>query len=227
MRYDTLFAVSIILGITCLAIVAGFYEHCRLQSWVCVIDIAYRWQTLIGALTAVITASIGAAVTISAANKQLMETLRPYVVAKLSIADGSFFMLDIVNIGKLPAKNMILRMDRDFYSFGDGENIRDNSAFRSITPSFAPGEKLSFYLSQGFNLDNNSDGIDKTPKSFTIYISYEFKGNTYKDDYPIELVRYFGAAAIKTSDDHLLKISEYLEKMERQLEGMRNNLRRN
>lgn len=179
------------------------------------------WQTLIGGLLTILAAFIGGRYVVLSTNRQIAavadqfrETVRPFVIAKLGTYAGTIFCLEIQNIGQSAAADLSLELDRDFYQFGDnGKNLRDLEAFVRVVPQFAPGEKLTFLLSQGFNLDNVKDGIDLTPKTLKITTRYRFREIRYEEAYVIDMQHYFGVLALKNKHDILSEIAGYLKKI--------------
>ena len=87
---------------------------------------------------------------VSAMDQQTDAIYRPYVTARVEImSSGKLFQLVVENTGKLAAQKLRLEMDRDFYSFGVKEeirNIRKLNAFQHEIESFPPGTKLKFNL---------------------------------------------------------------------------------
>ncbi|WP_127143441.1 hypothetical protein [Pelagibacterium montanilacus] len=168
-REDYVFII-IMFGVIALLWFAYAYQACSAVETHCLLDGLKEWQTLLTGIFTLIAAIIAgnvalraAARQISAATDQYAQTVRPFVIARLNTYAGVIFMPEIENIGRSPAKNLRLGIDKDFFEFGDRRNIKDSSAFTRTISHFAPGEKISFYLSQGFNMDS-----DRTPSSFTI-----------------------------------------------------------
>jgi hypothetical protein len=182
-----------------------------------------EWQTLIASIIAL----VGALITVNAIRKQIKvsenqftELVRPRIVVKLEISEAQVFVLTIENYGRYGAKNLAIRMNKDFYQFAevrDMRNIKNNPAFQNTIALYGAGEKLAFDLTQGFNVDTKKDGQNVTPSKFEITTEYEFNQEVYKDKFKIDLQNYFGANVPKTTAEHLGKISETAQKIERRL----------
>jgi hypothetical protein len=167
------------------------------------------WQTLVAGLLTIATAFIAGAYVvrstkrqIDAVREQFEETIRPFVVAKIGIYSGVIFSLEIENTGKSSATDLSLSIDRDFYQFGEsGKNLKTFEAFKMPIRHFAPGEKLTFLLSQGFNMKNFIDGTNVTPEEFLVTAKYSFKQSSYIEEYSINTTAYYHALAAKSDYD--------------------------
>jgi hypothetical protein len=123
---------------------------------------------------------------------------RPYIsIAPTFYPDNPCFFLNIKNIGKTEAKNLSLKMDKDFYKFGkksEGNNIKDLCAFSKPIDSFAPGAEILIYLAQHFVVFGNDSDENITPKSFTISVQYQFGSKSVSESTVIDLTPYIDTA---------------------------------
>ena len=117
--------------------------------------------------------------------------LRPYIsVSPTLYPDEPCFFLSIKNIGKTEAKNLILTMDKDFYKFGkreDGKNIKELPAFSEPIASFAPGAEILIYLAQGFVVFGEESDEKTTPKTFSVYVEYQFRSKSILEKMIVDL----------------------------------------
>lgn len=217
--------ILILVGVLSLFWFAYAYQACGVVVARCMFNGLKDWQTLLTGILTLIGAIVAGAVAlraagrqISAATEQYYQTIRPFVIARLSTYAGVVFMLEIENIGNSAAENLKLDIDKDFFEFGDGRNIKRSSAFTLPIAHFAPREKFSFYLSQGFNMDNKKDGINRTPPSFTVSASYSFRNNRYDEKYLIDTQPYNDIAALKKAEDHLQDISNNIAKIAKKIQ---------
>lgn len=147
---------------------------------------------------------------------QFKETIRPYITVSIAVREGVVFVLEIRNSGRSPAKDLTLKIDRDFYPFAtlsEERNIKNQTAFTSPISTFSPRETLTFDLSQGFNMDTEKEGKNLTPSEFLINASYEFSGTFYTEQFHISTKHYMGVHAPKSTEEHLAKIEEHLRKL--------------
>lgn len=77
---------------------------------------------------------------------------------------------------------------------GEKKNLREFLPFREPISSFAPGERLLFMLSQGFNLDTMKDEINLTPAQFRVSVSYKYGEKEFNDHHDIDLRHYFNTS---------------------------------
>lgn len=104
--------------------------------------------------------------------------VRPYIsIAPTIFIDDPCFFLSIKNIGKTEAKNLKLTMDKDFFKLGkkeNGRNIKELPAFSEPIASFAPGAEILIRLVQHFVVFDKNADENITPKTFSIYVQYDF-----------------------------------------------------
>ena len=126
--------------------------------------------------------------------RQQSESLvRPYVTVTPFIERNSpAFILSVKNTGKMPAVKLRLKLDKDFYSFGDkNRNIAEFPAFLNIIDSFAPNEELLFSLDMGTHLFTEEEYMN--PKQFTVTAVYSFGEIQVEEEHAIDLRSYWRA----------------------------------
>lgn len=152
---------------------------------------------------------------------QYTSFLAPIISISVKIKYSQFFCLKVANVGRSTAKNVRMIIDKDFYRFGEyveGNNLRGFPAFNRAMPSLAPSEELFFMLSQGFNLTNQVDGQDITPKQFSIRVEYDFDGKRHFESHEIDLEFYFSTSSDEDEEiEKLDSIGKELEKIRKAL----------
>ncbi len=139
--------------------------------------------------------------------KQQSESLiRPYITVTPFIERNSpVFVLRVKNTGKMPALKLRLKLDKDFYSFGDkNRNIADFPAFLNTIDSFAPSEELLFSLDMGTSLFQEEKSIN--PKQFIITTAYSFGETQVEETHAVDLRSYWRANI--PSDSHEKRLGD-------------------
>ncbi|WP_206452947.1 hypothetical protein [Aurantimonas marina] len=160
---------------------------------------------------------------ISQANTRLLEETQrafkedraPYIVARVAISQSVLVSLRIENLGRSPAVNLTLSLDRDFYRFGEyreDNNIRNFHAFQHEIPQFSPGEHFNFILSQGFNLENFRESLNLTPKILKLTAVYQFDGSQRVSRHVIDLNPYMNNSFQKSAAEKLGDIEGVMKK---------------
>ncbi|MEE2951066.1 hypothetical protein SAMN06297251_110102 [Fulvimarina manganoxydans] len=147
--------------------------------------------------------------------RAFIEDRAPYITVRITVTQSSLLNLEIQNIGRSPAKNLKLSLDRDFYQFGkfqESKNIRMRHAFQNEIPQLAPGECLRFALSQGFNLDKFHESRALTPKIFCIKAEYDYNGNRRTSEHTVDLNSLMGNSFERTVSERLLEIEGVMRK---------------
>ena len=150
---------------------------------------------------------------IEPSREQFLATIRPFVVARISIRHTVFLSLEIENIGKTPAQDLKLEISKPFHQFAKsdaGSNIQTFEAFNRSIPTFSPSELFRFDLSQGFNLNKEHDGKLLTPMQFDVTASYKSDFDIYNETYHIDLLPYFHTHTPRSASEYLEKIESHL-----------------
>lgn len=136
---------------------------------------------------------------IAKANRRLVATVeaqarhadRPIVVVRPMIDPVTMIIfLKIANIGRSPAENLELSMNKPFHQFGDRQrnrNVAGFHAFDNILPSFPPGQELSFHLGTGANLFGERRDEDATPPLFKVAAKYLYDGSLIEEETTLDL----------------------------------------
>ncbi|MCO5132787.1 MAG: hypothetical protein M9908_00215 [Phyllobacteriaceae bacterium] len=148
--------------------------------------------------------------------KQTEALVRPIVGFRITTRYGTILSLILENSGKSIATDIEIEIDRDFFQFSEHrneKNLRNFSAFKNPIASMAAGEKMTFDLSQGFNLNKSEDGVLLTPMEFEISTRYKFGEVIYCEKQIIDLNPYMSSLAVKTPLEHLEQIEKHLKKI--------------
>lgn len=138
---------------------------------------------------------------IAAANSQMAQVIlrqqdelnRPIIVANIEIRFQVVFVLLIRNAGKILAENLIMKIDRDFFRFGekkDSHNLRNIAALSGSPFSLASNDALRFDLAQGFLIFANEADPSILPRTFAISAEYTALGKSYRQLLTIDLNPY-------------------------------------
>jgi len=140
---------------------------------------------------------------------------RPYIVAKPYIRPHtSILYLKIENTGKTAANDLKLILDKDFFQFGEGNNIKRNirtmSAFALPIDSFPPGAELIFALAQGWVVFGADSNPNVTPTKFTINAAYNYAGKSVQETNIIDLDPYHSS---ENANDPVVEELERIRKV--------------
>lgn len=140
---------------------------------------------------------------------------RPYIVFEPFVRPNTpFIYLRIKNTGKTAAKNVTLKLDRDFYQFAEKDkNLRETTAFSSTFDSFAPDSEILFGLGQGWILFSETADKTITPTQFSISANYSYLEKEITEIHQIDLRPFVGSEGAKDPVvEELEKIRKTLEK---------------
>lgn len=149
------------------------------------------------------------------ADEQHVEAMRPLVYAYLEVREQIVVRLVIENLGKTPAYDLQINIDKDFYQFGHraGRNIRDFQMFNEPINWFPPKARVLIDLTQGFNLDKMVDEKNITPSQFSLNICYRSKFGDFTEKCDIDISPYRNMHFPKTSSEHLGEIEKHLRRI--------------
>jgi hypothetical protein len=151
--------------------------------------------------------------------EQLDASTRPYIyVAPDTRPMTTLLLLRVANTGASAAKNLRLKLDRDYYfnaEKSDSKNIRCYAAFTHVIEAFAPRAELVFHLGVGHKILNS----DLCPLRFRVTAEYEHNGHTVTEITSVDLQPYIEAA------QPMDPISERLDKLVQEFKTL-NDLRR-
>lgn len=148
---------------------------------------------------------------------QHREFIAPHVVIAVGIKHSIVTTIKVRNIGRSPARNVRLALNRDFYQFADysaQKNLRNWPIFQKALPSLGVGDEIFFLLCRGADVDSIVDGINITPATFSITVTSEFAGAETSTVYPVDLTLYR-----RTGQDRPEELAE-LEKIRKSLEKL-------
>lgn len=138
---------------------------------------------------------------VGAMREQMADHNRPFVAVTVQVRMGTpVIQLLIRNVGRSPAQNLRLRLDRDFFKFGEkGEsrNLAKQSAFSQPIDCLPPMSELLFDLGMGFKIFEG--GADPTicPHTFQVSAEYEYGKNKYNEKTHVDLRPYIGTSVPK------------------------------
>src|SRR5690606_25100518 len=93
---------------------------------------------------------------VGAMREQIADQNRPFVAVTVQVRIGTpVIQLLIKNVGRSPAQNLRLHMDRDYCQFGEKIDRRDlakKSAFAQTIDCLPPLSELLFYLVMDFKI---------------------------------------------------------------------------
>lgn len=153
---------------------------------------------------------------VQAAERHLEATLRPYITIRPYVRPNTpFLYLAVINTGASGATDLTMKLDRDFYQFGEHKrserNLRNVSAFSSPITSFAPGQELHFALGQGWVIFAKETNPAVTPLEFSVNVTYRFADKAVTELHRIDLRPYVG------SEENRDPIVQELEKIRKAL----------
>lgn len=153
---------------------------------------------------------------VNAMREQMIAESRPYVIIRV-LVEGIVFRLEIINAGRTMAEKVKLRIDRDFFQFGDRTlNLAAYNAFTGEIESLPPGSCLTFHLATGPNFFAEASSPEKCPSVFSITASYGFLGRRVEETTVIDVRPYFNASVEEDrTASHLKEIKEAIDKAAR------------
>lgn len=135
---------------------------------------------------------------VGAMREQMADQNRPFVAVTVQVRMGTpVIQLLVRNIGRSPAQNLRLRLDRDFFQFGEkaeARNLAKQSAFSQPIYCLPPMSELLFDLGMGFKIFEG--GADPTicPHTFEMSAEYEYGKNKYSEKTHVDLRPYMGTS---------------------------------
>ncbi len=135
---------------------------------------------------------------VGAMREQMADQNRPFVAVTVQVRMGTpVIQLLIRNVGRSPAQNLRLRLDRDFFQFGEqaeSRNLAKQSAFLQPIDCLPPMSELLFDLGMGFEIF--ASGADPTicPHTFEVSAEYEYGKNKYSEKTHVDLQPYMGTS---------------------------------
>lgn len=153
---------------------------------------------------------------VHAMREQLLAESRPYITIRI-LTESILFRLEISNTGRTPAEKLRLKLDKDFFQFGDQKrdsNLATFSAFTNEIESLPPGASLMFHLATGPNFFAAEGEQKKCPTVFSITAAYGFLGRRVEETTAIDIRPYLNSSAAEDRVVARLKdIKDAIEKV--------------
>jgi len=135
---------------------------------------------------------------VGAMREQMADQNRPFVAVTVQVRMGTpVIQLLIRNVGRSPAQNLRLRLDRDFFQFGEkGEarNLAKQSAFSQSIDCLPPMSELLFDLGMGFKIFESGADPKTCPHTFEVSADYEYGKSKYSEKTHVDLRPYMGTS---------------------------------
>lgn len=129
---------------------------------------------------------------------QMNEQARPYVHVSIRVRMGTpVIQLLVRNVGKSPAQNLKLHIDRDFYQYGqkvEGRNLVSYSAFSNPIDCLPPMSELLFDLGAGPSIFAPEADPTVCPTTFEVAADYGHGKSTYSEKTQMDLRPYLGTS---------------------------------
>lgn len=136
--------------------------------------------------------------TVSAMREQMADQNRPFITVTVQIRVGTpVIQLLVKNVGRSPAQNVTLRLDRDFFQFGEqdeGRNLAKQPAFSKPIDCLPPMSELLFDLGMGFEIFKNNADPKICPHTFTVTADYQHAKTKYSELTHVDLRPYMGTS---------------------------------
>lgn len=135
---------------------------------------------------------------VAAMRDQMADQNRPYVCVTVQVRLGTpVLQLLIRNVGRSPAENLRLHIDRDFYQFGErskARNLAEHSAFTKPIDCLPPMSELLFDLGMGFKIFAADADPAVCPPTFVVSAEYGHGKSTYSEKTHVDLRPYMGTS---------------------------------
>jgi len=148
---------------------------------------------------------------------QAAATSRPYISVRIRMRHDTLRVLEIENIGKSPALDLVMALNKEFHIMGVTESeripgIHRAFSFHNTIPVFSNGMKLLFPLATGDKLKDSSPDDPLIPLVFTLTATYGYAGQRYSEVHSIDLRLFDNSMVEKNFElDRLSTISKSLE----------------
>lgn len=135
---------------------------------------------------------------VGAMREQMADQNRPFVSVSVQVRMGTpVIQLLVRNVGRSPAQNLRLRLDRDFFQFGErgeGRNLAKQSAFSQPIDCLPPMSELLFDLGMGFKIFESGADPTTCPHTFEVSADYECGKSKYMEKTNVDLRPYLGTS---------------------------------
>lgn len=155
---------------------------------------------------------------VSAMREQMADQNRPFVAVTVRVRMGTpVIQLLVKNVGRSPAQNLRLRIDRDFFQFGEkgeGRNLAKQSAFSQPIDCLPPMSELLFDLGMGFKIFESGADPTTCPHTFEVSADYEYGKSKYSEKTHVDLRPYLGTSV------PLHPVVEELERVRKSIDNL-------
>jgi len=159
---------------------------------------------------------------LEAVMRQAIDSNRPVISVTVWMRSDTIRILKISNVGKSPAFNLKLKLDKNFKLYGSrNRNLMDSYLFTNTISVFSQEMKVIFALAHGTELRDSSPDDTERPLVFSIDASYEFHGQEFTEKHVIDLRLFensmvdddFTITRLTTISDSLKAISENIRQI--------------
>jgi hypothetical protein len=198
-RYERILLVLGLLAVVCVL----FYVD---SEWVGKVNVFFT--AVFAALTFFIVRANREAVEVM--REQMANQNRPFVTVSVRARTGTpIIRLSIKNVGRSPAQNLRLHIDRDFFLFNGKKNLADMSAFTQSINSLPPTSELLFELGRM----NTDFGPGKCPYTFMVSAEYDDGEKKYSEKTDVDLYPYNNPIWDDPLVETLVKIEKSIDKL--------------
>lgn len=160
---------------------------------------------------------------VSAMREQMADQNRPFVAVTVQMRMGtSIIQLLIRSVGRSPAQNLRLSINRDFFQFGEkveNRNLAKQSAFSQQIDCLPPMSELLFDLGTGPSLYRVQADQTVCPNTFEVSADYEYGKTKYSEKTHIDLRPFLGSSI----PNH--PVVEELERVRKSIDNLTNVVR--
>lgn len=123
---------------------------------------------------------------------------RAYVRASVKITGSSAISLQITNEGNMPAENLTMRLDREFFLNAEkgGRSLNSATAFSREIKAMPGKTTWNYFIGVGERLLNPNLG----PQEFAITVKYQSGGKTFEETLNVDLGAWHGTGSVSVSD---------------------------
>jgi hypothetical protein len=144
---------------------------------------------------------------------------RPYIgVSPFVFRGGHMIYLRIENDGRTAASNLVLAVDKDFFTWSNPKkNLRSFRVFSHPIQSFPPGSRIVIALGTYGQVFCDGPGHEHgMPREFSITATYTFGSTTYTETTAIDLNQFFNTEPDPDPNvEQLKKIVEALQQLKK------------
>src|SRR5690606_25615894 len=128
--------------------------------------------------------------TVTAMREQMADQNRPFITVTVQIRVGTpVIQLLVKNVGRSPAQNVTLRLDRDFFQFGEqdeGRNLAKQSAFSKSIDCLPPMSELLFDLNSDIERIKSDAYQKMRPHTFTVTVENLQAKTQYSEQHHVD-----------------------------------------